>query len=154
MQAGGYTCSICLYLIEVTPQKATLNSMRILSWCVTYRSLSPQLKFSLSAVTLVIYLGGRDSPLLSRGRTRTLAPLGGGTLRHRRPPRPGWGLSSSGCTAADVYLQRELLGRIRIILINLTHETLAIAKRGNVENTKYFVQYFRHKNSSIPTSVW
>jgi hypothetical protein len=42
----------------MTPQKATLDSMRTLSLFVSYRRLSPQFQFSQSAVTLVIYLGG------------------------------------------------------------------------------------------------
>jgi hypothetical protein len=41
------------------PQKANLGSKRTLSCFVSYRSLSPQFQFSLSAVTLGIYLGGR-----------------------------------------------------------------------------------------------
>jgi hypothetical protein len=42
----------------MTPQKATLDSMQPLSWFVSYRRLSPQFQFSLTAVTLGIYLGG------------------------------------------------------------------------------------------------
>jgi hypothetical protein len=37
----------------MTPQKATLDSMRILSWFVSNRRLSSQFQFSLSAVTLL-----------------------------------------------------------------------------------------------------
>jgi hypothetical protein len=37
----------------MTPQKATLDSMRTLSYFVSYRRLSAQFQFSLSAVTLV-----------------------------------------------------------------------------------------------------
>jgi hypothetical protein len=36
----------------ITPQKATLDSLRTLSWFVSYRRLSSQFQFSLSAVTL------------------------------------------------------------------------------------------------------
>ncbi len=36
----------------MTPQKATLDSLRTLSWFVSYRRLSSQFQFSLSAVTL------------------------------------------------------------------------------------------------------
>ncbi len=45
-------------LMIMTPQKATLDSMRTLSRFVSYRRLSSQFQFSLSAVTLVIYLDG------------------------------------------------------------------------------------------------
>ncbi len=36
----------------ITPQNATLDSLRTLSWFVSYRRLSSQFQFSLSAVTL------------------------------------------------------------------------------------------------------
>ncbi len=39
--------------VIMTPQKATLDSMRTLSWFVSYRRLSAQFQFSLSADTLV-----------------------------------------------------------------------------------------------------
>jgi hypothetical protein len=42
----------------MTPQKATLDSMCTLLLFVFYRRLSPQFQFSLSAVTLDIYLVG------------------------------------------------------------------------------------------------
>ncbi len=42
----------------MTPQKATLDSMRTLSWFVPCRRLSPQFQFSLSTAALGIYLYG------------------------------------------------------------------------------------------------
>jgi hypothetical protein len=36
----------------MTPQNATLDSKRTLSWFVSYRRLSSQFQFSLSAITL------------------------------------------------------------------------------------------------------
>ncbi len=42
----------------MTPQKASLDSMRTLSWFISYRHLSPQFQFSLSAAALGIYLHG------------------------------------------------------------------------------------------------
>ncbi len=56
------------------PQKATLDSMRTLSWSVSYRHLSPQFQFSLSAVTLGIYLGGGKSADYVRLPTQFLLP--------------------------------------------------------------------------------
>ncbi len=43
-----------------------------------------------------------------------------------------------------------VIGRIRIMLISLSHETFAIKKKENVENTKVVAQYIRQKNGSIP----
>ncbi len=44
---------------EYDPPEGHLDSMRTLSWFVSsYRRLSPPFQFSLSAVTLGIYLGG------------------------------------------------------------------------------------------------
>ncbi len=47
---------ICVWLkisfALLAPQKATLDSLRTLSWFVSYRRLSSQFQFSLSAVTL------------------------------------------------------------------------------------------------------
>jgi len=42
----------------MTPQKAILDSMRTLSWFVSYRRLSRQFQFSLSAAALGKYLYG------------------------------------------------------------------------------------------------
>jgi len=42
----------------MTPQKATLDSMHTLSWFISYRRLSPQFQFSLSAAALGMYLYG------------------------------------------------------------------------------------------------
>jgi hypothetical protein len=50
----------------MTPQKATLDSMRTPSWFVSYRRLSPQFQLSLSAVTLGIYLCDSHSTLIYR----------------------------------------------------------------------------------------
>ncbi len=49
----------------MTPQKATLDSMRIL--VLSYQRLSPQFQFSLSAVTLGIYLYDSHSSIEGGG---------------------------------------------------------------------------------------
>ncbi len=59
----------------MTPQNATLDSNRTLSWFVSYRHLSSQFQFSLSAVTLG-YLSQWSSPAvfsnIVNGRARSL----------------------------------------------------------------------------------
>ncbi len=49
-----YTRKILFSFLSV----GTLDSLRKLSWFVSYRRLSPQFQFFLSAVTLGIFLGG------------------------------------------------------------------------------------------------
>jgi hypothetical protein len=46
--------------VLMTPQKATMDSMRTPTLFVSYRLLSPQFQFSLSAAALVIYLYGQN----------------------------------------------------------------------------------------------
>ena len=47
----------------MTPQKATLDSLRTFSRFVSYRRLAPKFQHSLYAITLGIYLGDPDPPL-------------------------------------------------------------------------------------------
>ncbi len=49
---GGYHIFMSDWRALMTPQKATLDSLRTLSWFVSYRRLSSQFQFSLSAITL------------------------------------------------------------------------------------------------------
>jgi hypothetical protein len=65
LQAGGN--SICLCLTGVLlwpPQKATLDSLRTLSWFISSRWLTPEFQHSLSAVNLGFCLGGMNSVIL------------------------------------------------------------------------------------------
>ncbi len=73
----------------MTPQKTILDSLRTLSWLVSYRRLSPQFQFSLSAVTLGIYL---CVPTWKLG----LEPLAGPVRRTRRSCPAGWQIRSEG----------------------------------------------------------
>jgi hypothetical protein len=57
LQAAGNSICLCL-----TPQKAPLDSMHTVSWFVSYRRLSPQFQFSLSAAALGIYQYGSTPP--------------------------------------------------------------------------------------------
>ncbi len=54
---GRDSACLCLTGALLRPQKASLDIMSSLYWFVSYRRLSPQFQFSLSAVTLGIYLG-------------------------------------------------------------------------------------------------
>ncbi len=72
----------------MTSQKATLDSLRTLSSSfviLSYRSLSPQFQFSLSAAALGIYLCGED-PLLLHG-AGSLPSLELIPIRHSREGR-------------------------------------------------------------------
>jgi hypothetical protein len=66
-QAGGNSICLCLTRVHLWPPhpKAILNSMRTLMWFVSYRCLSHQFQFSLSAATLGIYLYGWQSSFLT-----------------------------------------------------------------------------------------
>ncbi len=60
LKAAGFRLYLCLTLELLWPsQNAALDSLRTLSWFVSYRRLLPQFQFSLSAVTLV-YLSQWD----------------------------------------------------------------------------------------------
>jgi hypothetical protein len=58
LQARGSSIWLCLTGVSYDPPKATMDSMRTFSWLKSYRRLSPQIQFSLSAAALGIYLNG------------------------------------------------------------------------------------------------
>jgi hypothetical protein len=64
--------------VRMTPQKATMDSMRTLTVFVSYRLLSPQFQFSLSAAALGIYL--YDQIPLAPGRQFSFAIFKGTLL--------------------------------------------------------------------------
>ncbi len=65
LQAGGNSICLCLtgVLLWPPPQKANLDSLRTLSWIISYWRLALIFQHSLSAVTRGIYLGGSPSTI-------------------------------------------------------------------------------------------
>ncbi len=64
LRAGGNSICLCLTGVLLWPPKRPpLDIMRTLSWCVSYRRLSPQFQFSLSAAALGIYHYGSTPPI-------------------------------------------------------------------------------------------